>query len=184
MLMEAQQRHEDGWWMYTWNCGAALAEFLVEHNIIDKHILEVGPGLGLASIVAIDLGNVVHTIDRQPLVNEYLTINAIANEVTPPIYVEHGFESPEKYEVVMAATTLYNNATVDYLLSKMYEKVAPSGQLILVEYYKTNAWSKIHKFISDNNIPHRVYEKDAKQLGDAPIQEESYFMEIFVISKD
>lgn len=184
LLAEAQTRYEDGWWMYTWNCGTALSEFLVERNITDKNILEVGPGLGLASIVALKLGNTVSVVDKQPSVKEYLITNAEANDVLPPTYVDNGLNERDTYEIVMAATILYDNSTIDYLLSKLYEKVVLGGQLILVEYYNTHASSKIHAFIKDNNLRHIVYERDVHELGDAPPIEESYFVEIFVISKD
>lgn len=72
-----------------WPSGQLLAERLSRRRVRTERILEVGCGLGLASLVAHRRGANITASDHHPLAGEFMAHNAALNTL-PPLPYRHG----------------------------------------------------------------------------------------------
>ena len=174
---------KDPWWMYVWASGIALSSFAVEQNINGKSVLEVGPGLGLASIVLKKQGNDVSVHDINPDILPYLLLNSQENEVQMPTWVESLESDPNTYDVVVSSDVMYNIHKIPQLVSSMFNKMKETGKLIICEPDRPMMIRNLEKTLTDQNIPFSVTVVTAVR-GDAPTSDESNTIKIYTIQKE
>lgn len=106
-----------------WPSGLQLAKKIVKRPIHpEQKILEIGCGLGLASLMAHRLGANVTASDRHPLAQHFLTKNAVKNFLPEMVYRhgQWGLDQPislkdtgaplvaDRYDLVMGSDLLYD----------------------------------------------------------------------------
>ena len=179
--------HTDGtrdpWWMYVWSSGIALSSFAVEQNIKGKSVLEVGPGLGLASIVLKKQGNNVSVHDINDDILPYLLLNSQGNNVEMPTWVESLESDPNTYDVVVSSDVMYNIHRIPQLVSSMFNKVNQTGKMIICEPDRPMMIRNLEKALTDQNIPFSVTVV-ASVEGDAPKSDETNTIKIYTIQKE
>ena len=100
-------------WKYQWSCGYVLAQKLMTLDGRGKTFLELGPGLGLCSIIAAFRGFTVTIVDSQQESLDYVTHNTLANGLPAPTCVcstwsEYKHTNAGKFDVIAASDTFYS----------------------------------------------------------------------------
>lgn len=120
------------YWQYHWSCGYSLATVLTELDGTGKRYLELGPGLGLCSIIATYRKFSVTVVDREIQALEYTTYNIKANDLPEPTsfhstWKEFVNTDTGRYDVIAAADCCYDQASTRDILQLVKTKLAPGG---------------------------------------------------------
>lgn len=121
-----------------WPAGLGLAEHLERRRDLlkGKTVLELGAGLGLASLVAQHLGARVLTTDFHPDVEEYFLRNCRHSGVEGNYrrlnWREEGAELG-KFDIVMGSDVLYESQHPQDVLEGLLRFVKPTGRIILAD---------------------------------------------------
>jgi predicted nicotinamide N-methyase len=139
LRQEAFEREELlPYWAELWPSGVALARTLSRRALRGARTLELGCGLGAASIVAALNGGRVLATDWSPGAIELTERNARRNEATlrtarctfadaPGLHAEHA------WDLVLAADVLYERRNVALLLDVLPRLLAPGGEVLLAD---------------------------------------------------
>ncbi len=116
-----EQRFDDDeflpYWAEQWPSGLALAEHLSTQPVDGAHILELGCGLGLPSLVGAKRGAIVVATDWSSDALALLERNAARNDITVEMR-EADWRRPEvfaalgRFDLVLAADVLYEERNV------------------------------------------------------------------------
>lgn len=121
-----------------WESAVALAQLLLARGaqLGGKQILELGAGVGLAGLVARQMGATVWQTDHRDDLLVLAAHNAEQNQVAPP----HQFladwrtwRHTPRYDLILGADILYERAMHRHLLPIFRQNLAPGGQLLLAD---------------------------------------------------
>lgn len=129
------------YWTELWPSAIALAEYLVEHDelVVDKHIIEIGCGLGLPSLVAAKLGakEVIasdYFADSLQFVQKNAELNLISQKIlqTASIDWRELDSSPllKRCETLLVADILYEDRYVVAFKTLLHH--LPRGMRIVI----------------------------------------------------
>jgi predicted nicotinamide N-methyase len=132
------------YWAELWPSGIALAAAIHEHpeSVRGQPVLELGSGLGLTAIAALDAGADLLATDYA---EESLTLtraNSLRNTGREPRTLRMNWRDPDPalldghpngFPVVLAADVLYERRDIAPLLALFNRIVAPGGLLWLAE---------------------------------------------------
>lgn len=132
---ELHQRHPDWWWMWCWSSGILLAMDIpkLKGNL---RILELGCGLGLASVVAAKLGHDVTCTDVVEETQWYVghTARSAGSKIPKWTTIEN---ITGLFDHIMFSDILYtsfrNDKKMDALIDFMESHLAPNGEIYFVE---------------------------------------------------
>ncbi len=139
-----------------WPSGAHLAARIALRPVnLNEHILEVGCGLALSSIVAHRRGADVTASDCHPLAGNFLQRNLDLNGLLPMPYV-HGpwgaapvvnrstIGTPRRYDLILGSDVLYERDSRGDLASYIAQHAAPVAQVWIADPDRSNrpAFSK------------------------------------------
>lgn len=129
---ELRAQHPDWWWMYSWSSGILLSLEIVKLPE-PKTILEIGCGLGLASLVASKFG---HNITCTDLVEEtewYVGHNARSSATKVPRW-KKPIDIDGKFDLIIFSDVLYGNYKApEYLLTMLSTLLSDDGEILCVE---------------------------------------------------
>jgi ETFB lysine methyltransferase len=95
----------------VWPAGIALAEEMNRMEVDGMSILEVGCGLGIASLVLQGRGADVTASDHHPLAEEFLRFNAALNGLDPVRFHRAPWEGPNpglgRFDLIIGSDLLY-----------------------------------------------------------------------------
>jgi len=94
-----------------WPSSRALATLMCDYDVGDRRILEIGCGLGLASLVLNQRGANITATDYHPSVEAFMEVNTTLNGA-PPIPFERtswadGDDSLGRFDLIIASDVLY-----------------------------------------------------------------------------
>jgi len=132
------------YWSELWPSGIALADAIAKQPaaVRGRRVLELGTGLGVTAIAALQGGADLLAADYSPESLLLCRRNALANAGREPATLELNWRRPEPalfaaagegFPVVLAADVLYEGRDVDPLLGLVERLVAPGGFLWLAE---------------------------------------------------
>lgn len=108
-----------------WPAGRLLAEAMSGFDIGGKRILELGCGLGLATLVLTHRGANITASDHHPLAESFLSYNAGLNGLAIPCYHDLPWTIPDtalgRFDLIIASDVLYERdhpAQLDALLRR------------------------------------------------------------------
>ena len=146
-----------------WPSGCVLAEIISELPLNNLRILEVGCGIGLASLVASSKGADITASDYHPLTKTFLADNAAINGL-PAIRYFHGdwnkpITNQGVFDLIIGSDLLYDSYNIAILATFINCHLANNGKVILIEqrrwlankFVKSLAAFKIHCEIE--NLP-------------------------------
>lgn len=126
-----------------WPAGRLLAQAMLDIDIQGKRILEIGCGIGLASLVLQRRGGNVVASDVHPLAESFLAYNAALNELPAVHYRQMHWDQPlptlGEFDMIVASDVLYerNHAS---LLARVVERHArPCAEVVVTDPGRGNS---------------------------------------------
>ncbi|GAB3303956.1 class I SAM-dependent methyltransferase [Luteimonas notoginsengisoli] len=96
---------------HVWPAGRLLAEAMATHDVAGKRVLELGCGLGLASLVLRHRGADVVASDYHPLAEAFLSYNAALNDMPAVPYRTLRWDTPNetlgRFDLIIGSDILY-----------------------------------------------------------------------------
>lgn len=136
-----------------WPSGSRLAEYMALRPVNpDEHILEIGCGLALASLVAHRRGADITASDCHPLAAGFLVRNLRINGLAPMPYLhsQWGGEAPAtpngqssatvqpRYELIIGSDVLYERDAKGDLAAFIAQHASPVAQVCIVDPDRSN----------------------------------------------
>lgn len=121
----------------VWPSSVVLAKIIDEVDFENKRILEVGCGIGVASIFAALKKADITASDYHPLVNTFLNNNAEINGLDSIKYFHGDWRLPisdvGNFDMVIGSDLLYESHHSDLLASFIHGHLTQDGTVILVD---------------------------------------------------
>ena len=106
----------------VWDSGQALARLMVDFDIEGKRVLEVGCGIGLASLVLNHRDADITATDRHPEAGRFLARNAELNDGPAIPFVRAGWDDGDaiddglgRFDLIIGSDLLYERGHADSL---------------------------------------------------------------------
>jgi predicted nicotinamide N-methyase len=126
-----------------WPSGQLLAQAMHRYRIGGKRILELGCGIGLASLVLQRRGADVVASDIHPLTEPFLAYNAALNSLPAVHYRQLRWDEPlpalGRFDTIIASDVLYERGQAERLREVIARHAYPTVELILVDPGRGNS---------------------------------------------
>lgn len=124
------------YWATIWPSAIALARYLSERDLSGKKVIELGCGVGLPSIVALDRGAEVTATDHYTIALNFARHNAKANTGQDLTTTHLDWHSPVgkdlgRFDLVFAADVLYEERNVPALAALIPDLLVPDGEALI-----------------------------------------------------
>jgi len=127
----------------VWPAGRLLAEAMALHDIAGKRILEIGCGLGLASLVLRRRGADIVASDRHPLTEVFLAYNAALNELPAVPYRRLDWDQPNlelgRFDVIIGSDVLYEHQHPALLAELLARHATASAEVLIADPGRGNS---------------------------------------------
>ena len=137
--------HSSLWSLFgqVWPAGRVLAETMHSFDVAGKRILEVGCGLGLASLVLAHRGADVVASDHHPLAESFLAYNAGLNDLPALHYRDLPWELPDttlgRFDLIIGSDVLYERGHALQIARMMERHARPTAELLLTDPGRGNS---------------------------------------------
>lgn len=126
-----------------WPSGQLLAQAVHDVDIAGKRILELGCGIGLASLVLHRRGAAVTASDIHPLTEPFLAYNAALNGLDAVDYRQLRWDLPlptlGRFDMVIASDVLYEPAQVQLLAAVVERHAEPRAEVMVTDPGRGNS---------------------------------------------
>ncbi len=126
-----------------WPAGRLLAQAMLHIDIQDKRILEIGCGIGLASLVLLRRGGDVVASDVHPLAEPFLAYNAALNELPAVHYRQMHWDRPlptlGDFDMIVASDVLYERDHASLLASVVERHARPCAEVVVTDPGRGNS---------------------------------------------
>lgn len=127
----------------SWPAGQALAQAMHGFQIEGKRILELGCGIGLASLVLQRRGAEVVASDVHPLAEVFLAYNAALNELPCVRYRHLDWDVPLPtlglFDLIIASDVLYERGQSERLAEVIARHASPVAEVVLTDPGRGNS---------------------------------------------
>lgn len=121
----------------VWPSGEILARLLFDFKVKGKRILEVGCGIGLASLVLNHRGADITATDHHPEAANFLSENVQLNEGAEIPFVRTGWDDKDsglgEFDLIVGSDLLYEGEHVESLSGFINQHAKPHCEVILVD---------------------------------------------------
>lgn len=128
---------------HVWPAGRLLAEAMSRHPIAGKRILELGCGLGLASLVLQKRGAGVLATDHHPLAESFLRDNAALNDLPPVPYRNLQWTAPDedlgRFDLIIGSDILYERAHAAQLAPVLERHANAKAEIVIADPGRGNS---------------------------------------------
>jgi len=128
---------------HVWPAGRLLAEAMAIHDIAGKRILELGCGLGLASLVLRQRGADIVASDHHPLAETFLAYNAALNELPSVPYRTVRWDQPNedlgRFDLIIASDVLYERDHAERLAALVPLHANEVSELLITDPGRGNS---------------------------------------------
>ncbi|MEO6227855.1 MAG: methyltransferase domain-containing protein [Thermomonas sp.] len=126
-----------------WPAGRLLAQAMLRIDITGKRILELGCGIGLASLVLQRRGADVVASDVHPLADAFLAYNAALNELPAVHYRHMRWDQPlptlGAFDMIVASDVLYERDHAAMLASVIERHAKPTTEVVVTDPGRGNS---------------------------------------------
>ena len=132
----------------VWPSAQKLADIMQTWELKAKRVLELGCGLGLASLVIHRREGNITASDRHPLTESFLKANVLLNDL-PPLHYETGNwgrvnKGLGMFDLLIASDVLYERSHPAQLSGFIQEHAAEGAEVLIVDPNRGNR-SAFHK---------------------------------------
>jgi predicted nicotinamide N-methyase len=128
---------------HVWPSGRLLAEAMATFDFAGKRILEIGCGLGLASLVLRRRGADIVASDHHPLTEPFLAYNAALNDLAAVPYRLLRWDAPSasmgRFDVVIASDVLYERQHASLLAALLQRLAKPTAEVLITDPGRGNS---------------------------------------------
>lgn len=121
----------------VWPAGLALAEAMSTYPVTGRHILELGCGIALTSLVLARRGADITACDHHPLAAEFLRRNAALNDLPALRYHTAPWLGPNpqlgRYDLILGSDLLYERGHAALLAGFIARHARPAAQVLLAD---------------------------------------------------
>ena len=121
----------------VWESSVVLAAKMAEEDIGGRRVLEVGCGIGLASLVLHHRDVDITATDRHPEAEAFLEANAALNEQEPIPFQRvdwnDGADALGRFDLIIGSDLLYDRPQAELLASFVDDHANPRCEMILVD---------------------------------------------------
>lgn len=154
----------------VWPAGRLLAQAMQRFDIAGKRILELGCGIGLASLVLQRRGADVVASDAHPLAEVFLAYNAALNGLPAVHYRQLRWDMPlptlGMFDVIIASDVLYERGHAELIDAVVERHASPCAEVMVTDPGRGNS-ARFSRLLAG-----RAFEVDAEQCpmndADAP----------------
>jgi len=122
---------------HIWPSARVLALAMHSFDLAGKRILEIGAGLGLASLVIHRRAGDITVSDWHPLSQAFLSENVRLNKMGPLKYQTGNWaiSNPElgQFDLIIGSDVLYERQQPDQLAAFIASHAAPDAQIVIVD---------------------------------------------------
>lgn len=165
----------------VWPAGLALARLMVDFDIDGKRILEIGCGLGIASLVLNHRSANITATDHHPSAESFLEANVALNDDPYIPFVRTGWSEEntelKEFDLVIGSDILYEAGNFDDLSKFVDRHIAPGGTAIIVDPQRGNAG----RFIKAMSA--LGYESKSRQAAVGPLPDELFRGRVLTFSQ-
>ncbi|MEO5558187.1 MAG: methyltransferase domain-containing protein [Dokdonella sp.] len=127
----------------VWPAGRVLAQAMSHHEIAGKRILEIGCGLGLASLVLQYRGANVIASDYHPLAEPFLAYNSALNDLPAVVYRELQWAVPNpelgRFDLIIGSDILYERDHSNLLAALVLRHANPDAEILITDPGRGNS---------------------------------------------
>ena len=121
-----------------WPSGRALADFIAKEHLSGKTVLELGCGLGLASIAAAKAGaRLVYATDYNRAAEEFVLKNAELNRVSKQVKFLtldwQNFQNLLGCDYIIGSDLIYDPTTSQFLISQIRQQMKDQTKVFLMD---------------------------------------------------
>ncbi|XOV86010.1 MAG: class I SAM-dependent methyltransferase [Pseudomonadota bacterium] len=120
-----------------WPAGEHLAELMLGENTVGKRILEVGCGIGLASLLLNSRGADISAMDYHPAAETFLDRNVELNDGDRIPFLRANWENPDTamgtFDLIIGSDLLYEDEHAADLARFIARHAAPGARVILID---------------------------------------------------
>lgn len=128
---------------HVWPAGRLLAEAMATYDFRGKRILELGCGLGLASLVLQQRGADVVASDYHPLAEAFLTYNAALNELPAVAFRTLRWDTPNetlgRFDLIIASDVLYERNHAELLSALLPRHAHETSEVLITDPGRGNS---------------------------------------------
>lgn len=121
----------------VWESGEILARLMQTHNVDQLKVLEVGCGIGVASVMLSTRDADITATDYNPAVGPFLVANAALNELGPITFVREGWDDETTelglFDLIIGSDLLYERDHVELLSHFIQRHSEPTCSVIVVD---------------------------------------------------
>ncbi|MBA2254067.1 MAG: hypothetical protein H0W07_02990 [Chloroflexi bacterium] len=153
-LGRADPEKQMPYWAKVWPSGVALADVVVERKleVSDKHVLELGAGLGVTAAAVLEYGGHIVTADYSALPLAHCRLNALVNTGRTPRATCFNWRHDDEvtaataqaefrdgFPLIIAGDVLYEGRDAEPLLNVIERLLVADGYLWLAEPVRRTA---------------------------------------------
>lgn len=128
---------------HVWPAGQVLAETMASEDIAGKRILEVGCGLGLASLVLQQRGADITASDYHPLAEVFLAYNAALNGLQAVTYRTLRWDEPSlslgDFDLIIGSDILYERGHASQLAALLPRHARACSEILITDPGRGNS---------------------------------------------
>ena len=128
---------------HVWPAGRLLAEAMATHDVAGKRILELGCGLGLASLVLRRRGADVVASDYHPLAETFLAYNSALNELPAVPYRTLRWDTPNeglgRFDLIIGSDILYERDHAERLSALLPRHAQRACEVLITDPGRGNS---------------------------------------------
>ena len=121
----------------VWDTGRVLANLMLDYDISGRRVLEVGCGIGLASLILRHRGEDITATDCHPDAEAFLVINQALNIGADIPFVRANWEAGDcglgEFDLIIASDVIYEIDHVDALSGFIDRHAKPICEVIVVD---------------------------------------------------
>lgn len=184
-LRDLQQYHDEGgeaeklgissalWPMFgvVWVSSEVLAALMQDYVITGRRILEVGCGIGLASLMLGYRHADITATDYHPAAEHFLQENVKLNGLAPIPFVRASWYEQEtglgEFDLVIGSDLLYERQHVEALAAFIDRHARPHCEVIIVDPGRGNA-NRFTRAMQERGYTHHAAPKIAQECPSGP----------------
>ncbi len=155
---------------HAWPAGRVLAEVMATHDLTGQRILEIGCGLGLASLVLRQRGADITASDHHPLAEVFLAYNAALNNLPAVPYRTLRWDVANDtlgdFDLIIGSDVLYERSHAGLLAALLPRHARAASDVLITDPGRGNSAAFTRALVAQGYVASEL--RSAMQPGEHP----------------